>query len=103
MIFNIWVKYMKNNKLRKIIIFLAFIIIIFVGIYIKTGQESKQENIETANPISYDIANIPEYRGNIYVLINNNIPEFSNEDMNIKEDYYSNLEDGRVRNGYYKN
>ena len=54
------------------------------------------------NQISYEISNIPEYSGDIYVLINNNKAKFSDNDMQIDE-YYSNLEDGRVRNGYYKN
>lgn len=35
----------------------------------------------------------------VYIEINNNIPEFTEEDINIEEDYYSNLENGRVRNG----
>lgn len=102
MILNIWVNYMKNNKLRKIVIFLVFIIIIFVGLYIKTEKENKQENMVADNQISYEISNIPAYRGNIYVLINNNIPKFSEDDMQINE-YYSNLENGKVRNVYDKN
>lgn len=94
---------MKKDKLEKVGILVLFIIIIFVGLYVKTEQENKQENIVTNNPISYEIYDIPEYNENIYVLINNNIPNFSEEDMKIEKDYYSNLENDRVRNGYYKN
>ena len=54
------------------------------------------------NQISYKISNIPEYSGDIYVLINNNEPKFSENDMQIDE-YYSNLENERVWNGYDKN
>lgn len=94
---------MKKDKLEKIGILILFTIIIFVGLYIKTAKENKQVNEVINNQISYDISNIPEYSGDIYVIINNNIPEFTAEDMNIQEDYYSNLENGRVRNGNGKN
>lgn len=94
---------MKKDKLEKIGILILFTIIIFVGLYIKTAKENKEVNEVINNQISYDISNIPEYSGDIYVIINNNIPEFTAEDMNIQEDYYSNLENGRVRNGNGKN
>jgi len=93
---------MKRDKLEKVGILVLFIIIIFAGLYLKTKKENKQENVVVDNQISYEISNIPEYSGDIYVLINNNKAKFSDNDMQIDE-YYSNLEDGRVRNGYYKN
>lgn len=93
---------MKRDKLEKVGILVLFIIIIFAGLYIKTKKENKQENVVVDNQISYEISNIPEYSGDIYVLINNNKAKFFENDMQIDE-YYSNLEDGRVRNGYYKN
>lgn len=93
---------MKRNKLEKVGILVLFIIIIFAGLYIKTEKENKQENVIANNQISYEISNIPEYSGDIYVLINNNEPKFSENDIQIDE-YYSNLENGRVRNGYDKN
>ena len=102
MILNILVKYMNKNKLEKIAIVIFFIIMIFVGLYIKTAQENKRVNELHNNQISYEISDIPEYNGNIYVLINNNIPNFTDEDMN-REEHYSDLEDGIVRNGYNKN
>lgn len=93
---------MKRDKLEKVGILVLFIIIIFAGLYLKTKKENKQENVVIDNQTSYEISNIPEYSGDIYVLINNNKAKFSDNDMQIDE-YYSNLEDGRVRNGYYKN
>ncbi len=93
---------MKRDKLEKIGILILFTIIIFVGLYIRTAQKNRPENVVTNNQIFYEISNIPEYSGDIYVLINSNEPKFSENDMKIDE-YYSNLEDGRVRNGYYKN
>ena len=83
----------KTNKLTKVIITLLVIIVSVIGL----SYYSQNENIE--NKISYEISNIPEYNGEIYIEINNNIPEFTNEDFNIVEDYYSKLEKGRVRNG----
>ena len=98
-------KYMKKNtnKLEKIVIILLFIIIIAIGASFNNGEENQIGNNVEYNKISYEISNIPEYSGEIYIEINNNMPEFTIEDMNIKEDYYSNLENGRVRNGNDKN
>lgn len=105
MVLNIWVKYMKKNanKLEKIITILLFIIIIVVGIYFNYEKENKKDTTVNHNKISYEISNIPEYNGETYVEINKNIPKFITEYMNLEEDYYSNLENKKVRNGYDKN
>lgn len=87
----------KKNKLTKVIITLLVIIVSVIEL----SYYSQNENIE--NKISYENSNIPEYNGEIYIEINNNVPEFTNEDFNIVEDYYSKLEKGRVRNGNDKN
>ena len=99
MILNIWVKHMNKNKLEKIIIILLFFIIIAIGSYFNIGTEKEIDNTENNNKISYEISNIPEFNGQAYVEINNNIPEFTTEDMNLEEDYYSDLKSGKVRNG----
>lgn len=93
---------MKKNKLKKICIVLLFIIITCMDIYFNVENESKEENITDHEKISYEISNIPNYSGEIYTIINNNIPKFSEEDMDITEDYYSDLIDEKVRNGYGK-
>lgn len=87
----------KTNKLEKFIITLLVIILSIIGLY----YYSNNEDLE--NKIYYEISNIPEYNGEIYIEINNNIPQFSNEDFNIEEDYYSKLQNGKVRNGNDKN
>ena len=92
---------MNKNKLKKIGIVILTIVILVVMV-IEINESSKNENVVNKienNKISYEIGNIPEYSGEIYVLINNDIPEFSLEDLNIEEDYYSNLKDEKVRNG----
>ena len=87
----------KTNKLEKFIITLLIVILSIIGLYYCSNYE------EVENKIFYEISNIPEYNGEIYIEINNNIPQFSNEDFNIEEDYYSELKNGKVRNGNDKN
>ena len=70
--------------------------------YLGKGAENKSSNVEN-NKISYEISNIPKYNGEIYIEINNNNPKFTEEDKKIEKDYYSNLENGKVRNGNDKN
>lgn len=105
MVLNIWVKYMKRNanKLEKNITILLFIIIIIVGIYFNYEKENQTDTTVSHNNISYEISNIPEHKEEELVEINNNIPKFTTKDMNLEEDYYSNLENKKVRNGYDKN
>lgn len=92
---------MNKSKLEKIeIVIFAVVILIIMRIGFK--ENSENENVVNGvenNRISYEIANIPEYSGEIYVQINNNIPNFSSEDMNIEEDYYSNLRNRQARYG----
>lgn len=87
----------RTNKLANAIITLLAIIVSVIGV----SYYSNNDNIE--NKISYEISNIPEYNGEIYVEINNNIPKFNSEDFQIETDYYSELKNGIVRNGNDKN
>lgn len=89
----------NTNKLEKIIIMLLFSIIIAIGAYFNIGGENQKGNNVKYNKISYEISDIPEYSGEIYVEINNNIPKFANDDINLEEDYYTELKNGKVRNG----
>ena len=79
------------------------LIIITIGSHFNIEIENSPSNTKNNNKISYEISNIPEYNGEAYIEINNNNPNFTTEDMNIEEDYYSNLIDGKVRNSYDKN
>lgn len=81
----------RKNKTQKIIITIILILITTIGINYRD-----KENINEVE--SYEISNLPEYTGNIYIILNNNIPEFSQDDMNIQEDYYSDLKNEKVRN-----
>lgn len=91
-----------TKKLERILSTLIFIIIIAVSLYFNLKAENQTENTINNTQISYEISNIPEYNGEIYIKINNNIPKFSTEDMSIEEDHYSELKNGKVRNGNSK-
>ena len=82
-----------TNRIEKIAVILLFIIITAIGSYFNFNKENQISHS------SYETSNIPEYSGETYILINNNIPKFTTEDMNLEEDYYSDLENKRVRNG----
>jgi len=103
MILTIWVKHMnrKTNKLEKITITLLFIILTIIGLYFNKENQIENTVNNTENP--YKISNIPSYNGEIYIELNNNIPNFSEEDKNIVEDHYSNLENEKVRKSSNKN
>ncbi|MCI9017235.1 MAG: hypothetical protein HFJ53_08785 [Clostridia bacterium] len=92
---------MKKNKLEKIVTVILSIAILAIGSYFNIQKENREENNNTK--ASYQISNIPNYSGEIYIEINDNIPQFTTENINLEKDYYSNLEKGRVRNGYDKN
>lgn len=89
----------RTKEIEKIVMAVIFSAIVVIGTYLNVNEENKEES----NKISYEISDIPTYSGKIYVEINNNIPKFSNEDMSIEKDYYSNLKSGKVRNSYDKN
>ena len=92
---------MNKNKFRKIVIIVLFIVLIIIGLYLKINVE-ENNNAIINEIVSYKITDIPQYNKDPYVFIDDNIPNFSDEDIKIVEDYYSSLEDGRVRNGNAK-
>ena len=69
-------------------------IIIAIYSYFNSNENNQTQNTET---------DFIKYNGNIYEKVNNNIPEFTEEDKDLKQDYYSELKNGRVRNGNDKN
>lgn len=101
MILNIWVKQMNRKTKRIIILFLSCIIMI-IGSYYSQEQDEQTGNSLGGKEV-FDISNVPEYTGQIYVEINNNNPKFTDEDMNLEEDYYSSLKNGKVRSSNDKN
>ncbi len=84
----------KINKTRNTIITAIIMIIIAIYSYFNSNENNQTQNTET---------DFIKYNGNIYEEVNNNIPEFTEEDKDLKQDYYSELKNGRVRNGNDKN
>ena len=86
----------KNKRLKKLVAMVMLGIVLGIYSYFNEYFENTAEDIYTDNLAYYDLSNIPEYNGNIYVEINNNVPNFTSEDMNIKQDYYTSLKNGKV-------
>ena len=64
---------------------------------VSNSVNSTQENLISKNEAdntNADISNIPAYSGEIVINLNNNIPYFTNEQLNTEEfEIYSNLDD----------
>ena len=86
----------NKNKLKNIVIKLLFIIVIFVIGYFNPNVQESINNVvseQTESTISYNLSDIPEYEGNPYVTINNNIPYFDEEDYTTESfEKYSDLD-----------
>lgn len=87
-----------KSKYNLIISIVTLIIIIIVGYYEnKYGiniDESQNEPVSTKNQISFNLDDIPDFDGKTpYVIINNNEPEFPEEDFNTNSfEKYSKLD-----------
>lgn len=87
----------KNNKKKKIIVQLLITILILIIGYFNTNVQETINNIvneQTESTISYKLSDIPEYEGEPYVTINNNIPYFNEDDYTTESfEKYSELDD----------
>ena len=75
----------KNNKKQNIyeVIVAIFVIAVFIYGYINQNVDNfNTESIQQETII--DIEEIPEYSSNPYVEINNNIPDFKEEDYTLE-------------------
>lgn len=72
----------KNRSIEKIIISIIILLCAMTYEYIIHKEKSVVENNETDNKeiVSFDLSTIPEYTSEPYVIINNNIPNFTEED-----------------------
>ena len=82
---------MKKSILKKVEIIVIFTILVIIGLFI-WDKNSHKENLYE---ISYSIGNIPKYNGKDYIEINENEPNFSEQDMQ-NDEYYSELQNERV-------
>ena len=88
-----------RKKRKKIYPFLSttLLLICFSCYYY---QDDIKKFIDNDEVVSYTLEEIPPYSGNNYVYINNNVPNFNDEDINSKSfQFYSNL-DSLGRCGY---
>lgn len=83
----------RSNNLKQLLIFIIFIIILGISGYFNNTIDNPKITTNS-NIISATLDEIPEYTKNPYVLINDNIPSFSESDYTTKAfEIYSNLDD----------
>lgn len=83
---------MKKSKLTKIITSLVILIVLFISYQFHDEIQNFVDDI-TGNNISYALEDVPEYNGKEYVILNDNIPEFNENDKITKTfERYSNLD-----------
>ena len=87
----------KKSNIKQIAILVFFIIGIILGAFVTNNYNENSINTNNSNNTitkSYTLDNIPEYTSDSYVVINNNIPDFTDEDFNNNSlKNYSKLDD----------
>jgi DNA-entry nuclease len=67
------------------------------------NQTTSKEDFADDTAETYSLGNLPDYSGTAYIVLNNNIPEFSEQDKTITEpfEFYSDLDSlGRCGQAY---
>ena len=90
----------KNKNLNKLLFTLIVVIFICIIGYINPNIQEYFENNAiysstkiNSNNISFDLSSIPDYTNSPYVILNDNKPEFTEEELNSEEfESYSNLD-----------
>lgn len=93
----------RKNKQSNIYFIVALIIFLIVGVYEgKIVFQPIEDNSNVVNPVSYDLASIPEYSNANYVVLNNNEPNFTESDYTTDSfERYSELDSlGRAKVAY---
>lgn len=79
----------KSTNIKQIITLIFFIIIIGIGIFTTNNYKENEQPV-----ISYTLDAIPEYSSEPYVIINNNIPNFQENDFTTNSfENYSDLDE----------
>lgn len=80
-----------SKGVKNLVISFLTLLIIFLLYYQDTVKNLIKENVDSE--VSYSVADIPEYNGKDYVTINNNKPDFTDEDYEKGEfEEYSELD-----------
>lgn len=87
----------KNNNIQTIIGIIFTIVLVIAGYFSFDNEKNINEvntNTEQVKSISsFDISSIPDYTNEPYVIINNNIPEFTENDYTLNPfENYSELD-----------
>lgn len=87
----------SNKKYIKQVIYLLVLLICLIISSFNSGSDNIGNTLNNSvineTNIQYNINNIPDYEGKIYVTINNNIPNFNEEDYTTKAfEKYSKLD-----------
>lgn len=85
----------KKNNIKQILVLIFFAVMIVLGIFTNNNYNENDINTNTnvITEISYSLENVPEYSDSPYVVINNNNPNFTNEDfLTDSFEYYSDLD-----------
>ncbi len=93
----------RKNKQSSIYFIVALIIFLIVGVYEgKIVFQPIEDNSNVVNQVSYDLASIPEYSNDNYVVLNNNEPNFTESDYTTDSfERYSELDSlGRAKVAY---
>lgn len=93
----------RKNKQNSIYFIVALIIFLIVGVYEgKIVFQPIEDNSNVVNQVSYDLASIPEYSNDNYVVLNNNEPNFTESDYTTDSfERYSELDSlGRAKVAY---
>ena len=70
----------KSKNKKKQFMFSILIVLVAIGTYYKDEIQEYIQISKTYAIESYDMSNIPQYSGNSYVVLNNNKPNFTDED-----------------------
>ena len=70
----------KRKNKKKQFIFSILIVLVAIGTYYKDEIQEYIQINKTYAIESYDMSNIPQYSGNSYVVLNDNKPNFTDED-----------------------
>ncbi len=92
----------KKQKTKLVKFIITLIIVIVLGVFEYIAQQNgwlenilnETETTQTTTNANIDIADIPQYAGEIVISINNDVPYFEEKDMSTEDfEYYSNLDE----------
>lgn len=84
---------MKKIKKRTWHVLLSLLIFIMGTMFLKLDTDNNKV-LTVVSDKSYNLKNIPEYNGDPYIVVNNNVPNFSETDYKSDEfELYSELDD----------